>query len=89
MVAEIIDWSVIFKELEMLSRFISWLCNTTGPKEQISSAEEVKSIWDVVLHPNTPRQTNMSDCGIMTVKFIECLVSGRDVSIIDPQRRAF
>lgn len=49
---------------------------------------ELRSEWDIVPNPNPPQQTNCSDCGIMALKYIECLVSGHDVADLDPERCA-
>ncbi|KAH6809107.1 hypothetical protein C2S51_026890 [Perilla frutescens var. frutescens] len=43
-------------------------------------------MWDVIQVRHPPQQLNDFDCGIMVIKFLECLLCGRDVSVLDAER---
>ncbi|KAH6793473.1 hypothetical protein C2S52_003950 [Perilla frutescens var. hirtella] len=43
-------------------------------------------MWDVIQVRHPPQQLNNFDCSIMVIKFLECLLCGRDVSVLDSKR---
>lgn len=43
-----------------------------------------KRAWGVLIFPLPLQQINSTDCGIMTLKYIECLVSCNPVSVVKP-----
>ncbi|KAH6762528.1 hypothetical protein C2S52_019961 [Perilla frutescens var. hirtella] len=48
--------------------------------------EALKPVWEVFQFRHPPQQLNNNDCGLMTIKFMECLVSGCALSDVDPVR---
>lgn len=68
------------------AKFIPWLCRHKDIWDKRNSFVPLRSVCDVVENPNTPQLQNSSYCGIMTMKFIECLVSGHSVGELDWKR---
>lgn len=44
--------------------------------------------WQIVICPNTPKQCNGHDCGIMAMKYMECLIRELPFKKIIPTRGA-
>lgn len=63
--------------------FLPWACKKLGIRhpEALDSGSDK---WSILNHPNIPQQVNGYDCGIMAMKFIECLASGQSMLSIEP-----
>lgn len=56
----------------------------TGWKEA-----NLKTRWNIIYNKRNPQQSNGTDCGIMAMKFIECLVSANSLYVIKHERCGF
>lgn len=50
----------------------------------IGEGATLKPTWDLWIDRDPPQQTNGSDCGILAMKYLQCLVSGHPPSILKP-----
>lgn len=69
---------------ENVSRFLPWACRETATYTKLGKVQSTSTEWEVVLAKAIPQQTNGNDCGIMALKFIECLARGIGVDTIKP-----
>lgn len=81
-----INWKKLPKEFVTASKFMPWLCARMGIWEKRKTSCPLKAVWDVVEFSSPPQQHNGYDCGIMALKYIECLVSGHGVDQLDAER---
>ncbi|KAH6770093.1 hypothetical protein C2S52_014896 [Perilla frutescens var. hirtella] len=81
------NWRVIAEQFDHMLRYIPWLLRHFGIWEQKKFADgELRDVWELVDCEEAPQQTNNHDCGIMALKFLECLACGEELSIIHPGR---
>ncbi|KAH6794797.1 hypothetical protein C2S52_005274 [Perilla frutescens var. hirtella] len=80
------DWPRIAQQFENMSRFVPLLCQIAGLWVGKQRKEPLKPVWDVVQFRHPPQQGNDSDCGVMAIKYMECLVSDFDLSQLTPDR---
>ncbi|KAH6763010.1 hypothetical protein C2S52_020443 [Perilla frutescens var. hirtella] len=80
------EWSVVSKPFHLVAKFIPLFLYKTNIWLHKGYTEPLKPKWDVVCCTENPNQTNNGDCGIMAMKYMECLVSGQPISSIDPDR---
>lgn len=71
----------VFGKLAFALKFICAKMDVRGEGSQVGST---KKAWSVESWPDTPQQTNSSDCGIMCLKMFECFLFGTSISDIDP-----
>lgn len=83
-----IDWKNPPACLVNATNFVPWICLHKGIWEKRKTYIPIRSVWRHVEHRNTPQQQNGSDCGIMSMKMIECLASGHSVDELDWERFA-
>lgn len=76
-------WSRIKAEFSNVSRFIPWVLNLHAAGDELGARLPYQP-WEIVQFQHPPQQDNDHDCGVMAIKFLECLVSGNPVGIIDP-----
>lgn len=50
--------------------------------ETLGKWEALKQKWDLTIYKHTPQQTNLTDCGVLAFKFMECLVTGKAVEVL-------
>ncbi|KAH6794486.1 hypothetical protein C2S52_004963 [Perilla frutescens var. hirtella] len=80
------SWGSIAGHFLHMSRYMPWLCSHVGIWEQKKMGCELRDVWEIISAPDAPQQGNNHDCGIMAVKYIECLASNQDISSVDPER---
>ncbi|KAH6757448.1 hypothetical protein C2S52_023430 [Perilla frutescens var. hirtella] len=80
------DWPRIAQQFENISRFVPLLCQIAGLWVGKQRKEPLKPVWDVVQFRHPSQQGNDSDCGVMAIKYMECLVSDFDLSQLTPDR---
>lgn len=80
-----INWKKLPKLFLTATRFIPWLCERLDVWEKRNTSSPLRKIWEVVEYPSPPQQQNDSDCGIMTMKYIECLVLDHAVEDLNPE----
>lgn len=49
----------------------------------------LKTQWNIIYNKRNPQQSNDTHCGIMAMKFIECLLTGNSLYLIKPERCGF
>lgn len=78
---------LVLEEFILVSRAIPALCKKGEVwRRKGWDVDLMKSMRDVIYFPHSPQETNDYDCGVMCIKYIECLVAGNPVSLIDPHR---
>lgn len=76
-------WDSVAGCFHRMSIFLPWLFKKLGIRH-IKGLETTSDKWSIINFPDTPQQVNGYDCGIMALKMVECLVSGRSLLQIDP-----
>lgn len=90
---EIIAYDSLGLPHYMISAYLSNLCKNI-PKmilqqnliKEMSFLEPFSMEWPVKVSSDTPELENLSDCGIVVIKVLECLVRGIDLKHISPER---
>ncbi|KAH6767732.1 hypothetical protein C2S52_018715 [Perilla frutescens var. hirtella] len=67
-----------------MAKAIPWVYQHVDLWTQKKMTSVLRDVWDVEVSDKAPQQGNGSDCGIMSLKFMECFISGHDVSVIHP-----
>ncbi|KAH6787879.1 hypothetical protein C2S52_007431 [Perilla frutescens var. hirtella] len=80
------NWATIVGHFEHMVRYVPWLCHHAGIWEQKNMSGELRDVWEIVSGADAPQQANNYDCGIMAVKYMNCLASNQDISSVDPRR---
>lgn len=78
-------WDALLDEMKHMHRSVPWACRKAGVWERKRWAADLKDEWELIQFEHPPQQTNGNDCGIMSLKFIECFISGHPVNIIVPE----
>lgn len=79
------DWGALLDDLQHMRRSVPWACRKACVWERKGwAAADLKNEWDLIQFERPPQQGNGNDCGIMSLKFIECFISGHPVDIIVP-----
>ncbi|KAH6793791.1 hypothetical protein C2S52_004268 [Perilla frutescens var. hirtella] len=79
-------WAKVGEQFEHMLRFIPWLCSYFYIWEGKQMREELREVWELKSNKEVPQQSNSYDCGIMALKFLECLACGHPLTSIDPGR---
>ncbi|KAH6794378.1 hypothetical protein C2S52_004855 [Perilla frutescens var. hirtella] len=79
-------WEPVLEAFEIMSRNIPKLVAQLGILDQKGLTSTLQPMWDVVQVRHPLQQPNNFDCGIMVIKYLECLLNGRDVSVLDGER---
>lgn len=78
---------IVIQSFQQVARAIPAMCATAKVWTRKGWDEgQLKESWEIMYDDNTPQQTNGYDCGIMAVKFIECLATGNSMQLIEPDR---
>lgn len=75
----------IKKQFQPLATMLSSICLEAGVWGQ-KNIESPKQVWTVTPYRHPPNQLNGDDCGVLSIKFVECLASGYPIEDIDPSR---
>ncbi|XP_057768065.1 uncharacterized protein LOC130988277 [Salvia miltiorrhiza] len=81
------DWEDILAHFANIRKNIPILCRLGGLWDSSTCERKpLKMSWNVVNYSGAPKQVNLSDCGIMAVKFMECRAYNVSVLEINPIR---
>ncbi|KAH6757829.1 hypothetical protein C2S52_023266 [Perilla frutescens var. hirtella] len=80
------SWGSIAGHFLHMSRYMPWLYSHAGIWEQKKMGCELRDVWEIISAPDAPQQGNNHDCGIMAIKYMECLALNQDISSVDPER---
>ncbi|KAH6800393.1 hypothetical protein C2S52_000857 [Perilla frutescens var. hirtella] len=81
------SWNEVFGVFKNICQNLSRLCDGYHIWEVKGSPRLPNWRWRAApARELPPQQTNDHDCGIMSMKYMECLVSGHDVKVINPDR---
>ncbi|KAH6783956.1 hypothetical protein C2S52_008915 [Perilla frutescens var. hirtella] len=80
------EWNNIKEPFMRFAKNLIYLCQKGDVFISCENCLPLRQEWDIEYCTETPQQTNNHDCGIMALKFLECMVSGRKVNNIDPER---
>ncbi|KAH6764993.1 hypothetical protein C2S51_016242 [Perilla frutescens var. frutescens] len=69
-----------------MAKAVPWVCRHADLWTQKKMTSILKDVWDVELSDKAPQQANGSNCGIMSLKFMEFLIFGHDVFVSHPDR---
>ncbi|KAH6813728.1 hypothetical protein C2S51_022746 [Perilla frutescens var. frutescens] len=69
-----------------MAKVVPWVCKHADIWKEKKMTSNLCDVWDVEISEKAPQQSNGPNFGIMSLKFMECLISGHDVSVIDPDR---
>ncbi|KAH6762120.1 hypothetical protein C2S52_019553 [Perilla frutescens var. hirtella] len=80
------DWSIVKQAFEKMSRYLPDICRSYGILPMKDGAlQPLDDKFEVFLQEYTPQQGNDSDCGVMAVQYVECLIRNRPLSSIVPR----
>ncbi|KAH6809106.1 BTB/POZ domain-containing protein [Perilla frutescens var. frutescens] len=80
------DWSAVKQAFEKMSTYLPHICRSCGILPMKDGAlQPLGNKFEVLLHEYTPQQENGSDCGVMAVQYVECLIRNRPLSSIVPR----
>lgn len=77
-------WTSVHKEFEKLCKFIPWILNVAAAGNVTGEKWEYNK-WELVQYRHPPQQVNSNDCGVMAIKYLECLITANPVDIITPK----
>ncbi|KAH6775102.1 hypothetical protein C2S52_012663 [Perilla frutescens var. hirtella] len=80
------NWPTIARHFDNMSRYIPWICANAGIWAKKKMGADLREVFEVVSVVEAPQQIGNHDCGIMAVKFMECLASNHDMTSLDPAR---
>lgn len=80
------DWNYVSRHFKNVSRAIPILCKMERVWELKNIETPLRDRFKVVSYKHPPQQTNCYDCGILVVKFMECLAAGLPLDYIHPER---
>ncbi|KAH6811396.1 hypothetical protein C2S51_025158 [Perilla frutescens var. frutescens] len=80
------SWESLLTPFHNMSINIPKLCAELHIWDEKHMTIPLHPMWDVIQVCHPPQQLNNFDCGIMVIKFLECLLCGRDVSVLDSER---
>ncbi|KAH6825074.1 hypothetical protein C2S53_018453 [Perilla frutescens var. hirtella] len=76
----------VLQHFRLFCRNVELLCLEVRVWEMKRLKELGNREWEVELYKHPPQQTNGADCGVMALKYIECMVSGNIVEYLIPGR---
>ncbi|KAH6824969.1 hypothetical protein C2S53_017917 [Perilla frutescens var. hirtella] len=80
-------WDDVRRQFTTIARYIPSACKRAGLwKKCQPPAATLLDQWTVVSNEDTPQQTNSHDCGVMTLKILECLCAGVPIHVINPAK---
>ncbi|KAH6800044.1 hypothetical protein C2S52_000508 [Perilla frutescens var. hirtella] len=78
---------LLFKYKRANESFVSgWVVLDVLGTEQKKMGGKLRDVWEIISAPDAPQQGNNHECGIMAIKYIECLASNQDISSVDLAR---
>lgn len=78
-------WGAMKENFATMAKFLPWICRHEGIWKEKGFTMELREVWDIECGVGAPIQANATDCGIMALKFVECLVLGLEVTIVEPE----
>ncbi|KAH6796481.1 hypothetical protein C2S52_000246 [Perilla frutescens var. hirtella] len=85
--SQTLHWDVMVDELKYFSRNIPSLIRKSKFKRLRNGfPAPLKSSWELGRYKHPPQQINDADCGVLDLKYLECLLNGRMLSSIHPDR---
>ncbi|XP_057810722.1 uncharacterized protein LOC131025122 [Salvia miltiorrhiza] len=79
------SWVYVEAHFDHMRKNIPTVCAMAGiGYSRAGSKLPMEDCWRVVKFPKPPRQVNMSDCGVMVMKYMECLAFNVPIQRIIP-----
>ncbi|KAH6800204.1 hypothetical protein C2S52_000668, partial [Perilla frutescens var. hirtella] len=79
-------WEPISKLFHIMAHNIPKLLRHLRIWDMNPMSNPLQSVWDVIQVRHPPQQRNNYDCRIMVIKYLECLLCGADLLVLDGAR---
>ncbi|KAH6764244.1 hypothetical protein C2S51_015493 [Perilla frutescens var. frutescens] len=75
-------WPLMLDQLKDFAKNIPWLLRRLNVN--VIKSGDLKRKWDVVQYKHPPQQLNDSDCRVMSLQYLKCILSGTPLSTVNP-----
>ncbi|XP_057808431.1 uncharacterized protein LOC131022905 [Salvia miltiorrhiza] len=70
------------KPFDQVLKNLAWICKEFQVWDRRSTKSRLKRVWDLKIHQHPPQQGNTTNCGIMALKYFECLITNRTLKVL-------